>query len=346
MKPYAPACRTAWHPMGRRCCGWQIVLALLWAVLCLPTLQAGAQSRPARIGFIGGGSGFGQLPPHAAFLQGMKDQGLVQGRDFVVEFRSTGGDPARRAALAEELVRLPVDTFLVGVCGMELDLVRRLTATIPIVVMTCNEDMVESGLVKSLNRPGGNITGQSKFAPQLAAKRLELLREVLPTARRVAVLWNPDYSAFTQDWRELRAAATQLGFTLEPVEFRRTSELDAAFATIERLRPDALMTFSDASTYVSSNQLAERAMAARLPSVFAFREIADAGGLMSYGPSIPGMARHAASYFARILRGAAPGDLPIEMPTRFEMVINQKAAKALGIKIPQVVLLRADEVIE
>ena len=332
--------------LGGVCCSWFIALALLCVILSMPTQPAQAQVRPARIGFIGGSTDFGQLPPHRAFLQGMKDQGLVHGGDFVIEFRGTGGDPARRAPLAQELVRLPVDIFLVGVCGKELDLIRSLTATIPIVVMTCNEDMVESGLVKSLSHPGGNVTGQSKFAPLLAAKRLELLGEVLPTARRVAVLWNPDYSAFTQDWRELRVAATKLGFTREPVEFRRASELDAAFAAIERLRPDALMTFSDASTYISSKQLAERAVTARLPSVFAFREIPDAGGLMSYGPSITGMARQVASYVARILRGAAPGDLPIEMPTRFEMVINQKAAKALGIKIPPTVLLRADEVIE
>ena len=324
--------------------GWSLAVALLCAILSLLVQPAYAQARPARIGFIGGGSAFGQLPTHVAFLQGMRDQGLVQGRDFVVEFRT--GDPARRGALVEELLRLPVDFFLVGVCGNELNLIRSLTATIPIVVMTCNEDMVESGVVKSLSHPGGNVTGQSKFAPQLAAKRLELLREVLPSARRVAVLWNPDYSAFTQDWRELRVAASKLGFALEPVEFRRSAELDAAFATIVRLRPDAMMTFSDASTYVASKQLAERAVAARLPSVFAFREIPDAGGLMSYGPSITGMARQVASYFARILRGAAPGDLPIEMPTRFEMVINQKAAKALGIRIPPTVLLRADEVIE
>jgi putative ABC transport system substrate-binding protein len=248
--------------------------------------------------------------------------------------------------LTAELVRLPVDLFVVSVCGAELDTVRGMTTTIPIVVMTCNEDMVEQGIVRSLNRPGGNVTGQSKLSPELSAKRLELLREALPAARRVAVLWNPAYSAFTQDWRELRAAALKLGFKLESVEFRRGAELDAAFAQIERLRPDALLTFSDASTYVLARRIGERVAAMRLPAIFAFREVPDAGGLMSYGPNIPGMFRHGAGLVARILRGASPADVPVELPTRFEMVINLKAAQTLAIKVPSVVLLRANEVIE
>jgi putative tryptophan/tyrosine transport system substrate-binding protein len=320
------------------------LLAMAW-VLAAAQTSAQAPKRPFRIGTVTIAPVF-ETAPNLALVQGLGEQGLIQGRDYVIEFRTTGGDPARQAALVDELIQLPVDAFLVSVCGEPLNTMHRRTRTIPIVVMTCNEDMVESGLVKSLNRPGGNITGQSKLAPELSAKRLELLREVLPTARRVAVLWNPAYSAFAQDWHELRAAAQKLGITLESVEFRRASELDAALAKVERLRPDALMAFSDVSTYLFAKRIAERTVTARLPSIFTFREVADAGALMSYGPSITGMYRHGASYFARIMRGASPGELPIEMPTRFELVINQKAARALGIKVPDTVLLRADDIIE
>lgn len=322
-----------------------LAVFLLGAAALLPAHAFAAQAAPARIGFVGLGPAFGTLPNHRAFLDGMRENGLVEGRDFVMEFRSLGGDTSRIAERSAELVRLPVDLMLVGVCGEWLDAPRRLTRTIPIVVMTCNEDLVATGAVQSLNRPGGNVTGLSKLTPELAAKRLELLRDVLPSVRRVAVLWNPGYSAFTQDWRELRMAAQRFGVTLESVEFGGAADLEAAFATIARLQADALMTFSDAATYVFSKRLAELAAAARLPSVFAFREIPDAGGLMSYGPSITGMSRRAAAHVARILRGTPPAELPVELPTRFELVINQKAARALGLTVPQSVLLRADEVI-
>ncbi len=333
------------HDLRRRV-GRQTLAALLAAAGMQFTAVVQAQPRPARIGLVSVGVAWGQFATHTAFAQGMQEQGLLEGRDYVVEFRATGGDPTRQAPLAEELVRLPVDMFMAVSCGEPLDAVRRATRTIPIVVVACNEDLVSSGIVKSLNRPGGNITGQSKLSPELAAKRLELLREVLPSARRVAVLWNPGYSPFTQDWRELRAAADKLGFKLEPVEFRRAADLDAAFAAVERSRPDALMTFSDVTTYVLAKPVAERAAAARLPSMHAYRELPDAGGLMSYGPNILDLFRHSASYFARIQRGASPAELPIELPTRFELVVNQKTAQALGLKLPNTVLLRADEVIE
>lgn len=339
MKPAAKTARAAACAIGFE------VLSLLMAVLG-PAPEASAQPQPARIGLVSAAPAWGQLPSHKAFTEGMKAQGLIEGRDYVMEFRATGGDPGRIAPLTEALVRLPVDVLMTGVCGEWVEAARRATRTLPIVVMTCNEDMVEAGLVHSLNRPGGNVTGQSKLTPELAAKRLELLHEVLPGVRRVAVLWNPGYSAFKQDWQELRKAATQHGVTLVSVEFRSGADLDAAFESIRRLQPDALMTFSDAVVYSLSLRVGAFAAAARLPSVFAFREVVDAGGLMSYGPSITGMFRRGANYVARILRGTAPGDLPIEMPTRFELVVNQKAARALGIQVPNTVLLRADAVIE
>jgi putative tryptophan/tyrosine transport system substrate-binding protein len=337
----SPAAETTRAAVLRLCVLW-LGLALLAASGA--AMAADPPAKVARIGFVGLGPVFGRLPNHRAFLDGMRDNGLVEGRDFVMAFRSLGGDVGKIAERSAELVRLPVDLMLVAVCGEWLD-APRLTHTIPIVVMTCNEDLVATGVVQSLNRPGGNVTGLSKLTPELAAKRLELLRDVVPAARRIAVLWNPSYSAFTQDWRELRAAAQRFGITLESVEFSGAADLDAAFVAIARLQVDALMTFSDAATYAFSKRLANLAVAARLPSVFAFREIPDSGGLMSYGPSIPGMSRRAATYVARILRGTPPAELPIELPTRFELVVNQKAAQALGIKVPNSVLLRADEVI-
>jgi putative ABC transport system substrate-binding protein len=185
----------------------------------------------------------------------------------------------------------------------------------------------------------------SKLTPELAAKRLELLKETFPGISRVAVLWNPAYSDFKADWRESLASARSLGIALYPVEFRRAEEFDTAFAAIDNHRVDALITFSDLLTYVHAKRIADLAAATRLPALYAFREIPDAGGLMSYGPSIPGMWRRAAAYVVRILQGETPADLPIEQPTKFELVINLKTAKTLGLAIPQSVLLRADDAI-
>jgi len=286
------------------------------------------------------------LPVEQEFLDGLHDHGYVEGRNVVIEVRSAGGRPERFAELATELVRLPVDVLLVGVCGAPLDAARSATQTIPIVVATCNDDLVKTGIVNSLARPGGNVTGLSKLTPELAAKRLELLKETAPALSHVAVLWNPGYSDSKADWRETRAAARRLGVTLHPVEFRRPEDLEAAFATIKSEHVDALITFSDTLTYVNAKRVAELAAASRLPALYAFREVPDAGGLMSYGPNIRAMWRRAAAYVVKILQGAKAGDLPIEQPTKFEFVINLKTAKALGLTIPQSLLLRADDVIQ
>ena len=244
-----------------------------------------------------------------------------------------------------QLVRARVDVLLVAVCGAPLDAARRATRTVPVVVATCNDDLVETGAVASLRRPGGNITGLSKLTPELAAKRLELLKQTFPAVSRVAVLWNPAYSDFKADWRETRASAQTLGMAIYPVEFRRPEEFETAFAAIEVQHVDALITFSDFLTYVHAKRIADLAAATRLPALYAFREIPDAGGLMSYGPSITGMWRRAAAYVARILQGESPADLPIEQPANFELVINLRTAKALGLAIPESVMLRADDVI-
>ena len=212
--------------------------------------------------------------------------------------------------------------------------------------MATATDPLGTGLVKSLARPGGNITGLSKLSPQLAPKRLSLLKQILPSISHVAVLWNPGYSDFKADWRELNTAAQRIGITLHSFEFRQIDELEAAFSAIRREHVEAVITFSDLLSFNYAKQFAERAAAARLPAIYAFREVPDAGGLMSYGPNIVDMYRRSADYVVRILKGANPGDLAIEQPTRFELVINVNTAKALGITVPRSVLLQADERIE
>jgi putative ABC transport system substrate-binding protein len=206
--------------------------------------------------------------------------------------------------------------------------------------------MVETGIIASLAHPGGNVTGLSKMTPELTAKRLELLKEMVPKASRVAILWDPGYSAYLADWRELRERARTGGVTLLPFEARNVADLDRAFTAIVDARADAAITFSDTLTYNSANQVAELAARNRLPLMSPFHEVASAGGLMSYGPSVPDLFRRAAGYVDKILRGAKPADLPVEQPTKFELVINLKTAKALGLNIPMALQQRADELIE
>jgi putative ABC transport system substrate-binding protein len=206
--------------------------------------------------------------------------------------------------------------------------------------------MVELGIIKTMAHPGGNITGLSKLTPELAPKRLSLLKETLPSIKRVGVLWNPGYSAFTSDWRELREAAAALGITLVAFEFRRPDDFETAFTAIRRERLDALMMFSDPTVYSQAKRVAALASATRIPTMFPFREVPDAGGLRSYGPNLGEMWRRSADYVVRILKGANPADMAIEQPTRLEFVVNLKAARAIGIEVPQSVRLQATDLIQ
>jgi len=325
-----------------------IVLAMITAVSMTDAL-AQTPARPARIGSVGAGSDESQVRNFTVWrslLAGLAEQGLVEGRDFTLDLRFTAGHPERFEPLTQELVKSSVDLLVAGVCGAPLDAARRATQTIPIVVPTCNDDLVELGIIKSFSHPGGNITGLSKLTPELAPKRLQLLLQMVPKAKRIAVLWNPAYSEFKADWRELRAAAQVLGVTLAPFEFRRADDLEPVFDAIARERPDALMMFSDQIAYAFAQRVVRLAADRRLPAMFAFRELPDAGGLMSYGPNIAGMWRQAAKQVARILRGEKAGNLPIEQPTVLELVINRKTASDLGFKVPQSLLLQADAVVD
>ena len=280
------------------------------------------------------------------FLNGLHDLGYEEGRNIIIELRSAEGHWERLPGIAAELVSLKVDVLVPSVCGAPLNAARQATSTIPIVVAACNDDMVETGIIASLPRPGGNVTGLSKMTPELAAKRLELLTEILPGVSRVAVLWDPGYSDVSADWRELRATARTKGVMLQPVEARDPADLDRAFATMARERAEALITFSDTMTYNHANQIAELAVKYKLPLRSPFQETADVGALMSYGPSIPDLYRRAAGYVDKILKGAKPADLPVQQPTKFELVVNFKTATGFGLTIPPTLLARADEVIE
>jgi putative tryptophan/tyrosine transport system substrate-binding protein len=278
------------------------------------------------------------------FLLGLRDLGYVEDRNFKIEDRNADGDLARLPALAADLARLPVDIL---VAGGEATIRAAMQATdkIPI-VMTISGDPIISGIVSSLARPGGNVTGMSALASDMASKRVELLKEVVPRASRVAVLWNPSFPAKVAELKDTEAAAKALGLGLRSIEVPIPAELDAAFASILRERPDALITFAESMTISHRDKIGNFALANRLPMITELREFTVVGGLASYGISRPDLWRRAASYVDKIVRGASPADLPVEQPKRFELVINLKSAKAIGLDVAPIMLSRADEVIE
>jgi putative tryptophan/tyrosine transport system substrate-binding protein len=272
------------------------------------------------------------------FLLGLRDLGYVEGRHFKMEDRSANGQLDRLGNLASELARLPVDMFVVGGDAPIRD-------TIPI-VMTLAADPIRSGFIQSLARPGGNITGMSALASDMAGKRLELLKEVVPLAQRVTVLWNSDNPSKVAEWKETQEAAGTVGLALTSVEARSRDELEVALAAIGKDLPDALLTFTEGFTIGVRQRIGSFALASRLPMISEIREFAEAGGLATYGASRADLWRRSAAYVDKIARGAKPGDLPVEQPTRFELVVNLNAAKALGLDVPPSLLARADEVIE
>jgi putative ABC transport system substrate-binding protein len=276
------------------------------------------------------------------FRRGLLEAGYSEGHDVVIEWRSANGDFARVPELAADLVQSKVDVIVVETTpGAQA--VKRATSTIP-VVMTIVSDPVGSGLVASLAHPGGNITGLAGMVTDLTAKRLQLLNEAIPRLTRVAVLWNPDTPSHPKVIQELKAVAPSLAVELSFVELRTPEELSAAFSTVSRAHARALYVIDDAFFAKHRNRILELAAKGRLP-VFGDRAFADAGALMSYGPNFGDLYHRAAGYVDKILKGAKPADLPIEQPTKFEFVVNLKTAKALGLTIPESILLRADEVI-
>jgi putative ABC transport system substrate-binding protein len=294
------------------------------------------------IGFLATGTAtiYGQWI--AAFTQRLHELGWNEGRTVAIEYRFADGRSERNAEIAAELVRLKVDV-IVTVGGAALA-AKQATSVIPIVFAVAT-DPVGSGLVSSLARPGGNVTGSSLESTDLAGKRLELLREVAPSFRRLAIIANAGYPATVHEMQEVEAAARALGLEAATFEIRRAEDISPAFDALKG-RADALYVVSDPLTSGNRARINTLALSARLPTMHGFRELVEAGGLISYGPNFPDLWRRAADFVDKILRGTKPGDIPVEQPIKFELVINLTTAKALGLTIPESFLSLADEVIE
>jgi len=277
------------------------------------------------------------------FRQGLRDAGYAEGRDVMIEWRSANGDYGRVSEFVNDLVQRKVDV-IVADSTFAAGAAKRATSTIPI-VMAVVADPVGSGLVSSLAHPGGNVTGLSVMLPQLSGKRLQLLKEAIPRLTRVAVLWNPDAPFHATVVEDLKAIAPSLSIELSVLGVRTTEEIGPAFSAMTRAHAEALYVLGDAFFSSQRMTLLKLASKGRLPAIYATRTFVDAGALMSYGPNFGDLFRRSAKYVDKILKGAKPGDLPIEQPTKFELVINLKTAKALGLTIPESILLQADEVI-
>ena len=320
------------------------VLLLAVATVC-PPVDAQQAPKIAKIGLliVSTSAGSGHLVE--AFRQGLLELGHVEGKTFVLELRYGESTSERLPELARELVGLKVDV-IVAATDVAIAAVKRETRTIPIVMVSSN-DPVGTGFVASLARPGGHVTGLSNISSELSGKRLELLREVVPGLSRVPFLWNPDGRGAVLDYKETEAAARSLRLDLQSVEMSSAEDLDRAFSAVTSQRAQALILPAvNPLTLSKRAEIASFTLRNRLPSMYATKEYVDAGGLMSYGPSLLAMYRRAATYVDKILKGAKPADLPVEQPTKFELVINLKSAKALGLTVPRSLLQRADQVIQ
>ena len=318
-----------------------LITSLLGAVWA-PLLRAQHARPPVQIGFLRI-----VAPPKFyidALEQGLRERGYVPGRDIVIEYRFAEGRESQLDRLAKEMVERKVAIILVA-GNQALRAARDATRTIPIVMAVAN-DPVAGGFIASLARPGGNITGTTLLSSTLAGKRLELLTQLVPKVSRVAVLLNKDNSTHAVAWKETLAAAAALRIAVQPVYVQGAAEFDEAFAKMVKGRAEGLVLFEDAMFATERSRLATLAAQRRLPTVYGQRNSVDDGGLMSYGPSVVETYRNAATFVDKILKGANPADLPVEQPTKFELVINLKTAKALGLTIPKSLLLRADEVIQ
>ena len=324
-------------------------VALVGGVVAWPFVAARAQ-QPAKvptIGFLGSATSTAWSRWTSAFVRRLAELGWVEGRSIAIVYRWGEGREDRQREIVTEMVKLNVDVIVSG--GATLLVAKRLTTQIPI-VFALAADPVGLGLVASLGRPGGNITGLSVQATDIAGKRLELLREVVPTLDRLAIMLNVGYPSALRERDEVQVAARKIGVEIDTLELRRAEDIKSAFAALrgraEALRAAALYVPADPLVNSNRSRINGLALDARLPTMFGFQEYVVAGGLMSYGPSIPDLFRRAAHYVDKILKGAKPGDIPVEQPTTFELVINLNTAKALGLTVPPALLARADEVIE
>jgi len=324
-----------------------VIVTLTLSILAAPLVtDAQPATKVHRIGWLSSVSPLLEFDPRLdAFRQGLRDLGYVEGQNLVIEYRYAEGREERLSDLAAELVRLKVDV-IVAVAAVATRAAQRATRTLPI-VMKGTDDPVAQGFVASLAQPGGNTTGLSYLSAELPGKRLEFLKETVPQSTRIAVLANPADISYATWMNNLTVAARALGLQLHVLELHSADELDNAFAAMTQAGADALLVVEDpVLTARLRGRIADLAATYRLPAMYDWKMSVEAGGLMSYGPSVLDTRRRAATYVDKILKGAKPADLPVEQPTKFELIINLKAAKALGMTMPPSLLLLADEVIQ
>jgi putative ABC transport system substrate-binding protein len=326
----------------------KLVIALGAGALAAPFGSFAQQpGRIRRVGLLSPYAAADSSLWYEAFRLGLRERGWIEGNNIGFEYRYAESRRERLAGLMTDLVRLNVDVIVTAISAEAQIAMKAANAIPPIPVVTAAWSApMASGMVKSMARPGGNITGLSQMSYELAGKRLELLKEMAPKVSRVAVLWNPTSVVSVDVWKELQLPARQLGIQLQSLEVQSATEFDKAFASATGARAGAMLIVASPVIVTNLKRIADLAVLIRLPSIFQWSEFADAGGLAAYGPDRADLFRHAAIYVDKILKGAKPGDLPIEQPTKFELVINAKTAKALGIKFPNSILVRADRVIE
>ena len=323
-----------------------VIVTLTLGVLVVPLATEAQQpaKKVHRIGYLTGASAAAESSSVEALRQGLHDLGYVEGQTISMVYRWADGQVDQLPSLAADLVRLQVDV-IVARGWLASQAAQRATQTIPIVMVGVGRDPVAAGLVASLARPGGNITGLINLGVELSAKRLELLKEVVPQLSRVAVLWEGSSAGQLETLQEVQAAARRLGLTAQSWEVRGTDDFERVFAAMSQEPPDGLFVAGGAVMVTYRKQIVDLAAKNRLPAAFIWREAVEEGGLMSYGWSFLDDSRHAAVYVDKILKGAKPANLPVEQPVKFEFVINLKTAQALGLTIPPTVLFQADEVI-
>jgi putative ABC transport system substrate-binding protein len=324
--------------------GVGLVVTVVLGILLSPPAHAPQKVKMYRIGFLGNSTAALEADLVGPFRDGLRDLGYDEGRNVLIEYRWAEGKYERFPALIAELIALKVDVLVTAGTPATLA-VKKATTSVPLVMIAVG-DPVGTGIVPALNRPGGNITGLTSISPELDGKRLELLREVIPQLSHIAVLWNAGSPLQVVAEKQTQAAAKVLRMKVLSLGVRTQEEIEAAFAAIVRERPGALLVLADRLFLHHRARIMEFAAQHRLPGVHAYRELVEAGGLMSFGPSYAGMHRRAAYFVDKILKGAKPADLPVERPATFELVINLKAARGLELAIPQHVLLRATELIQ
>jgi putative ABC transport system substrate-binding protein len=320
-----------------------IVTVFLWILALSAFVHAQTPAAVPRIGFLGNSTAALEANLVGPFRAGLRDLGYQEGQNMVIEYRWAEGNYERFPALIDELIAQKVEVIVTAGTPATLA-VKKATTSLPVVMIAVG-DPVGTGIVPSLRLPGGNITGLTSISPELDGKRLELLREVSPSISHIAVLWNRSSPLQVVAEKQTRAAAQLLGMKMLSLGVRTREDIDAALSTVVRERPQGLLVLADRLFLHHRQRIMDFALEHRLPGVHAYRELVEAGGLMSFGPDYAGMHRRAAIFVDRILRGAKPGDLPVERPASFELVVNLKTAKLLGLTVPQPVMMRATEII-